>query len=67
MPEHPFEGLPDDPFGEIAAEQAMEREGAAEEHGLPDDPFGDTSLLTNPDDDPNDGGQHLAISCRRSK
>ena len=45
VPEHPFEGLPDDPFGEIAAEQAMEREGAAEEHGLPDDPFGDTSLL----------------------
>ena len=51
VPEHPFEGLPDDPFGEIAAEQAMERAGAAEEHGLPDDPFGDASLLAAPGTD----------------
>ncbi len=28
----------------MAAEQARERAGAAEEHGLPDDPFGDISL-----------------------
>lgn len=46
--EHPFEGLPDDPFGELAAEQAMEVEGAAAEHGLPDDPFGDISQPPTP-------------------
>lgn len=43
--EHPFEGLPEDPFGDkplnVSAELAIEKEGAAAEHGLPDDPFGD--------------------------
>ena len=39
--EHAFEVLPEDPFGEDAAEEAREKEGAAAEHNLPDDPFGE--------------------------
>jgi len=38
--EHPFEGLPEDPFGEEATAEARE-EGAAAEHNLPEDPFGE--------------------------
>ena len=45
--ERPFEGLPEDPFGDSAVEEALERAGAAAEHGLPDDPFGDTSPHLN--------------------
>ena len=41
--EHAFEGLPEDPFGEDAAVEAREKEGAAAEHNLPDDPFGESS------------------------
>jgi hypothetical protein len=41
LAEHPFEGLPEDPFGEEATEEAREKEGAAAEHNLPEDPFGE--------------------------
>ncbi len=47
LAEHRFEGLPEDPFGEEATEEAREREGAAAEHNLPDDPFGEPATAGN--------------------